>query len=295
VTGQLLGLEIGDELHVTDSFPLPTNRGEEEVEDTSEKHARDMLKILSDNNVDINTIGWYQSTFLGIHISKFLVDTQFGYQSSTPESVFITYDSLVASHGSVGLRAFRLTDAFMKLRKDNTFTKDKLTELKFTFLDIFEEVPILVTSGLLSQGFLASLSNDPQIQNQFENFERSSQEYMQNNMEVISYCLSDMQKEQGNYGIWFRNASKQAQLQEAYIQNRKSQNAARVEAGEAPLPEDVKELEIESPSTFRKPVEPSQLETLLISYKISTHCDQIIQFAGKSVTNQYAVQGLAEM
>jgi translation initiation factor 3 subunit H len=75
--------------------------------------------------IHTSKIGWYQSTFLGVHVKQFLIDVQYAYQQETPESVVITYDPLVASHGSVGLKAFRLSDTFMKLRKDNTFSKEK--------------------------------------------------------------------------------------------------------------------------------------------------------------------------
>jgi hypothetical protein len=54
VSGQLLGLEIGSELHVTDSFPLL--RSEEGEEVLSDKYAEEMLKNLREVNVDTNTV-----------------------------------------------------------------------------------------------------------------------------------------------------------------------------------------------------------------------------------------------
>jgi len=294
VTGQLLGLEMDGVLHITDSFPLP-GKSEEEVDDSNEKHALEMLKLLSDVNVDINTIGWYYSTFLGVHINKFLVDTQYSYQSDTPESIVLTYDPLIASHGNIGLQAFRLSDAFMKLCKENVFTKEKLSEINFTFNDMFEEVPLAVTTSGLSEAFIASLGNDSQTQGQYEHLELSTQDFMQKSLEGLSFSFVDLQKEQTNYGNWYRNVAKLEQQQQAFVQKRKAQNVQRLEAGELPLPEDPRDLEIENPSLFKRPTEPSQLETLLIAYKISTHCDQIIRFAGKSLTHQYTAKSLGEL
>jgi len=292
VTGQLLGYELDDVLYVTDSLPLPSVRSEEDGEDVSENHSKDMLNLLVETNVDTNTIGWYQSTFLGIHINKFLVDTQFGYQSSTPESVVITMDSLMATHGSLGLQAFRLSDSFMKLRKENSFTKEQITDAKISFMEILEEVPITMTSSGLSQAFIASLGNDPLIQPQYEHFLLSPQQFMLSNLEVLSYCFSDIQREQVIYGNWFRSEAKQEQARQAFIEQRKQQNQARVDSGELQLPEDPRDLEIENPSLFRKSVEPSQLDSLLLSYKIHSHCDQIIDFAGKSLAHQFVMQGI---
>jgi len=294
VTGQLLGLEIGNELHISDSFPLP-GKSEDETEDNSEKYTAEMLKSLRDVNVDDNAVGWYYSTFLGIHINKFLVDTQFSYQSDTPESVVITYDPLIASHGSVSLKAFRLTDIFMKLRKENVFTKDKLAELNFTFNDIFEEVPLSIASGGLAEGYLSTLGFGDQIQDKYEHYQLSTQDFMQKNLEALSFCFADLQKEQTNYANWYRTVAKLEQQQQAFVQKRKADNVRRVEAGEAALPEDIRDLEIENPILFKKPAEPSHIDTLLLSYKISTHCDQIIQYAGKSLTHQYTVKSLEEL
>jgi len=294
VTGQLLGLEIGGALHITDCFPLP-GRSDEEVEDSGDRHASEMLKSLRDVNVDINTIGWYYSTFLGVHINKFLVDTQYSYQADTPESIVLTYDPLIALHGSIGLQAFRLSDRFMKLCKENSFSKEKLVELNFTFSDMFEEVPVALTSSGLAEAFLSSLGYDNQLQDQYEHLELSTQDFMQKSLEGLSFSFVDLQKEQTNYGNWYRSVAKLEQQQQAFLQKRKAQNVLRVEGGEAPLPEDLRDLEIENPTLFKKPVEPSQLETLLISYKISTHCDQIIHYAGKSLTHQYTAKSLGEL
>ncbi|MCL7032414.1 hypothetical protein MKW94_020103, partial [Papaver nudicaule] len=49
VTGQLLGLDVGSVLEVTNCFPFPL----------------EMMRCLREVNVDNNTVGWYQSTLLG--------------------------------------------------------------------------------------------------------------------------------------------------------------------------------------------------------------------------------------
>jgi len=296
VTGQLLGLEIGSVLHVTNSFPLPPKvEGDDGADDGwSDKYTAEMLALLGEVNVDTNAIGWYQSTFLGIHLNKFLIDTQFGYQYDTPESVFITYDPLSAGHGSLGLKAYRLGDKFMKLRKDNTFTKEKLAEYNFSFTEIFSEVPVRITNSGLGEGFVASTWQDKSIDDRFEHFDVATGDFVQKNLEILSYCFADYQKEQTNYFNWHRALTKLEQQQQVYIQNRKSSNIAKIEAGEMPLSEDIRDLEVENPSLFRRPTEPSQLETLLVANRINTHCDQVVNYASRLVSKQYALKGLDE-
>eukprot|EP01126_Amoeba_proteus_P007812 TRINITY_DN1283_c0_g1_i4.p1 TRINITY_DN1283_c0_g1~~TRINITY_DN1283_c0_g1_i4.p1 ORF type:complete len:311 (+),score=83.25 TRINITY_DN1283_c0_g1_i4:302-1234(+) len=296
VTGQLLGLEIDGKLHVTDSFPLPIKGDEEGAEDVSQKYSLEMLKLLSAVNVDNNLIGWYQSTYLTVHVNQFLIETQFTYQSDTPESVVVTYDPLLASHGNLGLKAFRLTDAAMKLRKENTFSKEKLLELDFTSDDILKEVPIVISSGVLGQTYLSSvMSQDPLLQDQFEYFDLSCNDYLQKNLEVLSYCFSDLQREQGNHANWQRSLARSEGQQHEYIQKRKATNQERKAAGQPLLSEDMRDLEIENPSLFKKPVEPSQLESLLIAHRIDTHCERITQFGAQALTKLYVVKALDEL
>lgn len=118
----------------------------------------------------------------------------------------------------------------------------------------------------------------------------------------------DLQREQINHANWNRSVAKSEAQQQQFIQKRvrkpvnlltngpqKAQNASRAEAGEPLLSEDLKDLEIENPTLFRKPQEPSQLESLLIACRINQNCDQMIKFAGKSLTKQYAVKALGEI
>src|SRR5271169_2553586 len=63
VTGQLLGLDIGTNLEVTNCFPFPSRGEREEQEDPDSEsvveYQWEMMKCLRDVNVDNNTVGWY--------------------------------------------------------------------------------------------------------------------------------------------------------------------------------------------------------------------------------------------
>lgn len=61
VSGQLLGLDVGGKLEVTNSFPFPAGLSEEQ----SDQYQIDMMRHLRTVNVDNNTVGWYQSAYLG--------------------------------------------------------------------------------------------------------------------------------------------------------------------------------------------------------------------------------------
>merc|ERR1719487_2530580 len=87
VTGQLLGLDIGRTLEVTNSFPFPSKETGDTgggsgggAEDDSAESQMEMMRCLRDVNVDNNTVGWYQSTYFSNFIDEACVETQYNYQ-----------------------------------------------------------------------------------------------------------------------------------------------------------------------------------------------------------------------
>jgi translation initiation factor 3 subunit H len=68
-----------ESLEVTNCFPFPTTGGDDDGSATT-KYQTEMMVRLREVNVDSNTAGWYQSTYLGSHLSPTMVATQFNYQ-----------------------------------------------------------------------------------------------------------------------------------------------------------------------------------------------------------------------
>lgn len=128
VTGQLLGLDIGNNLEVTNCFPFPSRGEREEQEDPDSEsvveYQWEMMKCLREVNVDNNTVGWYQSAYLGSFLNEALIETQFSYQTTIPKCVALIYDPIRTKQGSLSLKAFRLTEAFMELFKNQIFTQE---------------------------------------------------------------------------------------------------------------------------------------------------------------------------
>jgi translation initiation factor 3 subunit H len=54
-----------------------------------------MMKSLREVNIDHNSVGWYQSTYLGSYVTQQLIETQFAYQQDIPNSVCIVYGSSI--------------------------------------------------------------------------------------------------------------------------------------------------------------------------------------------------------
>merc|ERR1712159_616855 len=162
VTGQLLGLDFDNMLEATNCFPFPSRPAEGEVGedyDDSEgaEYQIDMMRSLREVNVDNNTVGWYQSTYLGSHITENLIATQYNYQESIPKCVCLIFDPLKTAQGNLALKAVRLSDAFFSLYKGGEFTLDSILKSGVCAEDIFEELPIQVRNSNLIKAFLLQM------------------------------------------------------------------------------------------------------------------------------------------
>ncbi|KAJ2362517.1 hypothetical protein H4S01_004742 [Coemansia sp. RSA 2610] len=158
VNGQLLGLEVGGVLEVTNSFAVPTQPGSD---DDMTNYQLEMMQFLREVNVDSNSVGWYQSTRLGDFLQQPLLDVQSSYQQSSPtagSSVVLIHDTAKSEQaGNLSLRAFRLSPAYLELAATGRFTTAELAAKNLTFASILEELPVQVEASKLSAVLLNQL------------------------------------------------------------------------------------------------------------------------------------------
>jgi len=290
VTGQLLGLDVNTTLEVTNCFPYPSKSGEEDEESAESvlvgaEYQIEMMRCLREVNVDNNTVGWYSSTYMGSFINEGSIETQYNYQAKiNNKCVMIVYDPLKTSQGILSLKAYRLTLSFMDIYKTQSFTKESLAKSGVSYNDIFEEIPIKIHNSLLIKALLTQLSEDVSIESDFERLNLSTNPFLEKNLEFLIECLDDLGVEQNKFQYHQRSVQRQQAQQSAWLQKRRSENAARKQNGEEPLPEN------DPNNPIFKPIqEPSRLESLLITNQISNYCKQINHFAGNSFTKIFLV------
>ncbi|KAL8932308.1 MAG: hypothetical protein Q9211_006390, partial [Gyalolechia sp. 1 TL-2023] len=139
-TGFLVGMDAKSTLEITNSFPFPTvelpatdahhdNNASPNHAAAAPRHKgnpayqNDMIRKLREVNVDANNVGWYMSASLGNFINLNMIENQYHYQKELNErTVAIVHDVSRSSQGSLSLRAFRLSPAFMAAYKENKFT-----------------------------------------------------------------------------------------------------------------------------------------------------------------------------
>ncbi len=313
VAGSLLGLDQENVLEVTHSFPLPSSTQKDSNEAGSvigpgdtmtagglvsvpgpdgQDFQMEMMKMLREVNVDNNGVGWYQSMYLGSFCSQTLIDNQYSYQANlSSNSVVILYDPVQTARGELTIKAYRLTDEFMRVyanKRNETISPS----------DVLEEIPIkirnpgIVTALLVDLvGSSSSSSVDkchPVEDCDFERLDLSTQPYLERNLEFLCTWIDDLASEQWKFQNYSRNLQRQKHDRARWLDRRRRTNEERRANGEAPLPDDDKDL----PPGDRKIDAPNRMESLLISTQISSYCSQLSKFAGASFERLFLASSL---
>eukprot|EP00160_Parvularia_atlantis_P016200 Unigene5015_Nuclearia_a/m.15379 Unigene5015_Nuclearia_a/g.15379 ORF Unigene5015_Nuclearia_a/g.15379 Unigene5015_Nuclearia_a/m.15379 type:complete len:338 (-) Unigene5015_Nuclearia_a:32-1045(-) len=284
-TGQLLGLDVGKRLEVTNCFPFLL--GSRKTEEAEIEYQQDMMKCLREVNADNNSVGWYQSTYLGSYLGQAMIESQYQYQVNAPKSVVIIYDSLRTNHGAMSLRAFRLSKKVMDLYRDKKFTYESLQASGLTRESVFEEIPIVTRNSLMVNALMTQLE-DTLLPASFDHLELTNEPYIEKNLEFMIECVEEISQEQTKYQYYQRNVARLQQQLQLALQKRKYENQQRVAAGDAPLPD----TDIVNNPAFKAGTEPSRLEYLLVTHQIDAYCKQINQFAGQAFPKLFLASGL---
>ncbi len=300
VTGQLLGLDIGRTLEVTNCFPFPGKEDAEQAraeggdggddDDDGAGYQMEMMRCLREVNVDNNTVGWYQSTYFSSFIEDSCIETQFNYQENIKNCVVIIYDPSRTRSTGMALRAFRLTDSFMALYKEGKFTLTALAAAGLSNSDVFQELPIRVRNSHLSSALLLELQEQCELHPNAADFARlelHTNPFLEKQMQLLIECIDDMQQEAIKLQHHERNVQRQKAAQQQYLLKKKADAQQRVMRGEARDEEDL------STNPLFKPIpQPSRLESLLIMNQMQAYCEQINQFTGQSFAKLFLMHSL---
>jgi len=235
-------------------------------------------------NVDANAVGWYTTSIIGSNLTQSII-TQFDYQTANPGAVLIVYDPLRTRKGSVCLRAFQLTEAFMTLFKGKKFSADDLLDSDLSFRDIYTERPIRIYNSPLVNAFLLEMQDSFQNVDDvvFDRFDLESAVFLEKNMEYLLEAIDTFNQGQGNY-IYFKN---RVAHRDEQLKRRRAENEARRADGEAPIPEtDIHKRFGSLPDVS------SRLEALLASSNVNNYALQLRSYVHQSFTRVYATEAI---
>jgi len=274
VTGQLLGLDFDSTLEVTNCFPFPRVDEEDDADaESGVEYQIEMMKCLREVNVDSNTVGWYQTTYLSSFLNESMIETQFNYQATISEKcVVLIYDPMRSRQGTLWLKAYRLSRSAMDFYRKNP--PGTTTDAKITFTDIFEEVPIKLHNSHLVTAFLADQEQSNTSSNSFSVFDLSHNNFFSRNLEFMIEALDDLASEQNKLQQYQKSVQRQQ-----YIQKKKAEK----KDGDG---------EDDTTSTFKTPQEPNRLDSVLLTNQITKYCQQVNMFAGQSSAKLFLLGGL---
>lgn len=274
--GSLLGLDMNGVLEVTYAFPNPAPRqdaegnaetGTDELEGS--EYQIEMMKMLRDVGVDNNCVGWYQSMYLGQMCNEAVVNIQYSYQSSadiSENSVVIMYDPIQSKKGTLVIKAYRLSDAYIesKRNRSNTFIRPA---------NILQELPVRVRNSGHVSAFIRCLkdSHRSDLDCDFDPLSMSSSEsYMERHLELMGSWMADMIEEQYRLQQYAKVVYKPRQEQLRWLHKRLQDNQERRENGDPEL-----STRLEDANMKPVPDAPPRTEHLLMLGQLDKYCDQL--------------------
>eukprot|EP00472_Partenskyella_glossopodia_P001949 CAMPEP_0197518974 /NCGR_PEP_ID=MMETSP1318-20131121/4234_1 /TAXON_ID=552666 /ORGANISM="Partenskyella glossopodia, Strain RCC365" /LENGTH=312 /DNA_ID=CAMNT_0043069697 /DNA_START=6 /DNA_END=944 /DNA_ORIENTATION=- len=280
VSGQLLGLNVRGKLEVTNSFPgLPSD----EKGQDHEAFLDTMMKLLKQVNVDNNSVGWYQSAFIGEWIDHDVIRTQYSFQSAIPESVVLVYDPYTTTKGNLAVKTYRLSQKFMKFYRTKDFSHVNFARHKIDTSDIFDEIPMKVHNSHLIHGFLYELQEQDkdEFSCEFDRLDLTGDMLFKRNLDIMSTCIDNLMQDQNKFSYNLRQVARLKQQQQAL----KIKREAKLAAGETAEDETI---------LLKKPMPHlPRLDAYLTAHKITHYSKKLKTMIGQSVTKMFEVDALS--
>lgn len=277
-------------IEVTNCFGLPNANnlkgGAADYNDYCNTFITDNLKTFRHLNVDHLIVGWYQSSLFGNFVNKNFIEDHFLYQSEIEDSIVIIYDPFKTQHGSLYIKAFRLTPNMMEMENRKDFSPETIKELKLNHENFMEELPVVIRNSHLVNSLLCELEDLDRTPKRQSFFDLSTSNVLEKNLRSLIDNVDELAADTNKFLNYHKQLQKQNHLKQQYLQKREAENSARRARGEPPLPE-------EDINKIYKPLPPiSRLETLLISNQIKNYCQQINDFTSQSFSNLFIAEAV---
>jgi len=299
VTGQLLGMDVGESLEITNSYSFPqiqsstlgpndADRGEADLDHS--QYQMNMMICVRNVNIDHQVVGWYQSS--GSQMGSFLtmqwIDTQFSYQDNLQNVVCLVYDPVRTESGTLGIRAYRLSKAFVEMRKRREFTSFAFSRFGMDSSHIIEEVPIDLKMSTLQKAYIADLFCQPDLsaENSMELSRLSIAEEspLERTLEFMANDLEVLNREQHKYSFFVRSNS--ARIGGLYQDLMRARRSGKENNDENPGRNEMDKL------ANAMSVETPRLESKMLIKELNLYIEKLTSLSVESVIKENAVLSL---
>lgn len=279
-------------IEITNCFGLPNvnnfkaGSGGADYDEVCNQLITDNLKNFRHLNIDHLIVGWYQSSLFGSFVNKSFIEDQFIYQSDIEDSIVLVYDPFKTQHGSLFLKAYRLTPNMMELQRRKDFSSDAIKDAKLNHDNFMEELPVIIKNSHLLNSVLCELQEMTPAPKKYSFLDLSTSNVLEKNLRSLIENVDELGSETTKFLNYHKQLQKQNHSKQQYLQKREAENSARRARGEPALPEeDINKI-------FKPLPSQSRLETLLISNQIKNYCAQITDFTSQSYSNLFITEAL---
>jgi translation initiation factor 3 subunit H len=281
--GVLLGLAVRNRLEVTNCFQTLGDLDESKMEE----HQEAMLKALRKVNVDDNTVGWFMASSLNMANIDHMIEAQYSHQVALPNSVVVCLDTYRPGSGRLGLRAYRLTESFMKVFQGSDFTQTGFSRFGVESTDILEEVRVQVHNSHLVHAFLYELRESKVMSTDHTRLGIRVNDFAEQKLKELSASIDLYTQEQGKYHFYERQVARQKQAQQQWLQKRATENEIRQKSGKPALPDDRNKNPL-----FKPHPKPNRLDTFLVANRITASANEIFTDCSQGFSKLYVVDAL---
>uniref|UniRef100_A0A183IV01 MPN domain-containing protein n=1 Tax=Soboliphyme baturini TaxID=241478 RepID=A0A183IV01_9BILA len=260
--GYLTGLIVGSRLEITNCFPIPKLRSDDDEELLS-KHQEQMLRAFRNLNIDYLCVGWYQSCPFGTAFNETVFESMYEYQSAIEDCVCLVYDPVQCSQGILSIKAYRLSEKAMEFYVGSC-TPEMMKSLGINYENLIEEVPLKIKNSHLVNIMMCKMA----VMN--ASIQKGLRMLMANvdalNIEIVKYNRYVVAKQRYELN------------KETWMQKRQTENEARRLKGEPPLPTDE-----EFNKLFRFPAPPKMHEPILAAAEVGAYVEHSLKVRIMSV------------
>jgi len=281
--GVLLGLVQDNRLEVTNCFPFP-NRNDEYLNEDA--YQLKMMRNLRKLNVDHLHVGWYQSTQQGNFLSPQLLESQYSYQTSIDESVVIIYNPTKTCRGFLAIKAYRLTQAALKLYKDSDFSADAIREKGVGFSNLYSEIPVVIRNSHLANALLLELQDKVTCDQYNQFYDLGTTSVLEKHLRQVMQSTDELCQESNKFNSYQKLVAKVQQGRLQAMSRLSGDNDGRMKAGEPLLTEE------DINRQYKMPLAPPRLDPMITCGHVENSSQQISDFAAQALGKLFITESL---
>lgn len=252
-----------------------------------QKYYQEIQDTLAQAGYGVEFQGWFQLTVSGNFVTTQLVDAS-AQQQLANKNAFLIVHNLASVGKELELTALRLTQNFIEAYLDNKWKAKDLEEHRLLYLNIFEEVDIVVHNMHLVNLYLANEGGSQAAATTEQEFQTlhlsSNQNVTAQLLESLYLQVDSYNYDQNNFNYYQRLTQKENSKINQWKQQRKLENLERTKRGEPTL--DTEEWR----SLFKPISEPPRYNNMLHSHAIDVLADDILKKCDEELTKSFAIE-----